>query len=501
MCISMKLKCLSILLVFHWIFLSARPWALAGDPGGETRARTETAVLRQRIANLEEQNAIIHRQLVEIQKRLDLSPLRESNGAPAKANGQVIPVSSLTLSSSEIVAKQTETIQTAAATAPAAPPSSSAAAASPAPQNAPPDRLAVRTEGNQSEVSFYGFVRVDAIFDDSRPSAFQTPTFIRSEGPDMENRSNFAFHPRLTRMGLNYRGLLLDGLGGSRITGKIETDFQNGGRESRAVARYRHAYLQLGWEDSSLLVGQTWDIISPLYPTVNADTLMWNAGNLGDRRVQMRYTYEPQTGLSLRAGLGLTGAVDNQDVDGNGVRDGEASTLPNLQGRIGYHSSGGTVRAGLWGHYAQLETDALFGGVKDFDSYSFGGDYEFRFHPAVSLKGELWTGSNLSDFRGGIGQSFNTVTGEEIGSRGGWVELGLRASRYSFSTGYTIDDPENGDLLDGSRTKNRAWYVTNQFRLAPPVLLGLDYLYWKTNFKGREGGIDNRVNLYLIYNF
>ena len=101
----------------------------------------------------------------------------------------------------------------------------------------------------------------------------------------------------------------------------------------------------------------------------------------------------------------------------------------------------------------------------------------------------------------GNGQSFNTATGEKIGSRGGWVELGLRASRYAFSTGFTIDDPENEDLLSGARTKNRAWYVTNQFRLAPPVLLGLDYLHWKTNFKGREEGIDNRVNLYLIYNF
>ena len=91
---------------------------------------------------------------------------------------------------------------------------------------------------------------------------------------------------------------------------------------------------------------------------------------------------------------------------------------------------------------------------------------------------------------------------EEIGSRGGWMELGLRASpRYSFTTGYTIDDPHNGDLLDGARTNNRAWYVTNRFRLAPPILLGIDYLYWKTNFKGRETGTDNRVNLYLIYNF
>ena len=72
---SIKLKHLSILLLFNWIFLSARPWVLAADPGDETRARTETEMLRQRIAKLEEQNAIIQRQLVETQKRLDLLPL------------------------------------------------------------------------------------------------------------------------------------------------------------------------------------------------------------------------------------------------------------------------------------------------------------------------------------------------------------------------------------------------------------------------------------------
>ena len=496
---GMKFMRLSILLLLTFVLRIPSSWAFTEELGGEAGAHQETAVketdlLHERIAELEEQNALILLQLAEIRKHLALSPFPDSNGTQA-GNGRVVPVSLSNGSLREIAAKEGETAVAVSGI------SAVATAPSTALQGQLPDRLAVRTEGNQSEVSFYGFVRVDAIFDDSRPSAFQTPTFIRSEGPGMENRSNFTFHPRLTRMGMNYRGPLLDSLGGSRISGKIETDFQNGGRESRAVARYRHAYLQLGWENSSLLVGQTWDIISPLYPTVNGDTLMWNAGNLGDRRVQLRYTYEPQSGLSLRAGLGLTGAVDNQDADGNGVRDGEASTMPNLQGRFGYHAPDGRVRAGVWGHYAQMETDALFGGVKDFNSYSFGGDYEIRFHPAISLKGELWKGSNLSDFRGGIGQSFNTATGEEIGSRGGWVELGLRASRYAFSTGYTIDDPENEDLLPRARTKNRAWYVTNQFRLAPPVLLGLDYLYWKTNFKGREEGIDNRVNIYFIYNF
>ena len=290
-------------------------------------------------------------------------------------------------------------------------------------------------------------------------------------------------------------------MGDAQLTGKIELDFQNGGRESRAVPRYRHAYMQMAWGSQSLLIGQTWDLISPLYPSVNADTLMWNAGNLGDRRVQFRYSYAPFQGLTFQAAMGLTGAVDSQDADSNGILDGEASTMPNFQGRVGYNAPNNVVRLGAWSHFGREHTDTMFGGKNDFDSYSYGADYEVRFTAQASLRGEVWAGSNLSDFRGGIGQSFLTSTGKEIDSRGGWIELGLRGGPYGFSTGYTMDSPKNGHVAGGAATENRAWYVTNQFRLAPQITFGLDYLYWKTDLKGLNDGTDNRVNLYMIYGF
>jgi hypothetical protein len=356
----------------------------------------------------------------------------------------------------------------------------------------------LKTEGG-SEMSIYGFFRLDTIFDSNRADNAQFPTFILPKDP-AGNQYNFALHPRLSRLGFNFRGALLDSLGGARIGGKLETDFQNGGKESRAIVRFRHAYLRLSWENSSLLMGQSWDIISPLYPTVNPDSMMWNAGNLGDRRPQVRYTYEPSSGFSLRAGAGLTGAVSPQDLDGGGGRDGEASGLPNFQSRIGYRSD--RINLGFWGHFARERTDQPIAGKRDFDSYSSGFDYELRLSSVVGLKGEWWRGANLNDFRGGIGQGVNIVSGSEIDSRGGWIELGLRAARvYSFSAGFTIDDPENEDILDGGRTENRAWYITNQFRLADPFLFGLDYLHWRTTYKGLEKGIDNRVNLYVLYNF
>lgn len=356
-----------------------------------------------------------------------------------------------------------------------------------------------------STLELYGFVRIDAIYDDSRPNAAQTPTFIPSEdSPETTDESNFTLHPRLTRFGANLEGPEIDALGGARVLGKVEIDFQAGGSESRQKIRMRHGWFKLAWEDSSLLAGQTWDIISPLYPTVNSDTLMWNAGNLGDRRPQIRFTHEPGN-VSFVAGVGLSGAIDAKDLDDDGVRDGERASLPHLQARLGGRIPLGGDRVaalGISGHAAEEEISTPIAGEESFSSHSISLDYAIDLTSRLVWRGELWTGENLSDFRGGIGQGVNVATGEEIASEGGWTELGIDISEvYSFYTGYTLDDPDDEDLFPGARSENYAWYVVNRFQLGPAFLLGVDYLNWTTEFLGRPDGDDNRFNLYAIYKF
>jgi hypothetical protein len=445
--------------------------------GGSTAlAQTPSAAeieLRRRIAQLEAQNAAILEQLAEIQSRLPQTPANvlASRGVEVASTTPIVP----------------STIAAAAA----------APQAAPAQAAAPPT---VQTEGNRSMITFYGFARLDAVFEDSRINSSQTPTFVPSEAEGAENRSNFTLHPRLTRFGMNYRQAApMDTMDGATLSGRIELDFHNAGSNSRAIPRYRHVFLNLAWGPHSILAGQTSDIISPLFPTVNSDTLMWNAGNLGDRRAQFRYAFGRATGVNLQFGAGLTGAIDGQDRDANGVLDGEQSTMPNFQGRLGYASA--KVIAGVWSHYGRTHTDTAFAGKNDFDHYSYGADFDLRFTPQVSLRGEAFAGSALSDVRGSVGQSFNTTTGKEIDSRGGWIELGIRPGRYFLSLGHTVDDPKNGHVPANGQTLNRSWYVTNQFRLAPPVTAGIDYTFWQTRFKGLPEGTDNRINLYLMYGF
>src|SRR5581483_3749696 len=155
----------------------------------------------------------------------------------------------------------------------------------------------VVSAGNR--IKFYGFLRLDTDIDSQRPNAPETPLYIASPDPKLGGKpdaGNFAFHPRLTRFGVDYTGPEVASLGDAQLSGKLELDFENGGSESRQIIRIRHAYLQLHKDDFTMLAGQTWDVFSPLFPTVNNDTLMWNAGNLGDRRPQFRVSYDPKIG-------------------------------------------------------------------------------------------------------------------------------------------------------------------------------------------------------------
>ena len=375
-----------------------------------------------------------------------------------------------------------------------------------------------------SRFSLYGFVRVDAIYDDSRPSNPEVPGFILSEDPNApvgigaggENRNDFTLHTRLTRLGLNFRGPDINGLGDPEVTAKIEVDFYNiglaGQAPSRAALRMRHGYLKLDWEDASLLAGQTSDLISPLYPVVNNDLVMWGAGNLGDRRPQIRGEYrlgvQDDSTLFLQAAIGLTGADDNQDLDpggafGAGFRDGQTSGLPTLQGRVAYQfqAPAGKAEIGAWGHYAWEDPDTEFAGRRQFRSSAIGLDVQIPVVDRLTIKGEIWSGKNADDVRGGIFQGINTVTGDEIRSRGGFGELVFTLNDHvTLHGGISRDDPNNRDLNLGGRAANRIWYVASRYTIGP-VQAGLEYLNWMTGYVGFDKGDDNRIGGFLAYRF
>ena len=376
-----------------------------------------------------------------------------------------------------------------------------------------------------SEIQFYGFLRMDAAYNTSRMSDTQIPVFVRSEDPKApgaapENQSEFTLYTRMTRFGLNLKGGEVEAMGSPKLTGRIEVDFYGGpASDSRNMFRMRHAWAKLQWGNFFLLAGQTSDLISPLYPSVNADMLMWGTGNLADRRPQTRAQYTLPIGaahLFIQGAAGLTNAIDRKDLDKNGVPDGEVSGLPTLQGRLALRlpiwktDSGKShpLEIGAWGHQAWEELDAPLGDAQEdaFQSRVVGVDVKLPlYRDRLALIAEGWTGKNLSDVRGGILQGINTKTGAEINATGGFAQLSwtvAKSERYKniLHAGIAMDDAEDTDLNDGDRDLNRAVFGAVQ-SVFGHFTLGIEYFHWVTEYVGFGTGTSDRINLYTIYNF
>ena len=358
------------------------------------------------------------------------------------------------------------------------------------------------TTPSSEKITAYGFIRTDAIYDTSagNPNG-QFPQFVKSPDDPAVRGANdqFSLHPRLTRLGFNLVSPA-DTLPGWNLGGKIEFDFQNGGSESRPTPRARLLYVNMQRGPNGWRIGQDWDLISPLLPSPNDDSLLWNTGNLGDRRPQIRFTHDEPGGSQFAISLGLTGAIDAKDLDGNGVRDGEDSGSPHLQARYGWKNAKSGI--GLWGFAGRERTTIPVAGKTNFSSSGFGIDWTHAFSKTADFKGEVWTGKNVSDFRGGIGQGIQTSTGNQVRSTGGWAEIGFFPTpKHRIAFGYGEDNPNDADISANGKTRNRTAYIHNKWTLGTGLELGLNYMYWTTTYKGLSPGIDHRFNLFLTRKF
>lgn len=383
-------------------------------------------------------------------------------------------------------------------------------------------------------LEFYGHVTLNAIVQDASSTGVSDIDGIMWADPDppgADNDSKFSLHARRSRFGLNYRSNVpADYLMGGKLDGKIEADFWPGGDSpSRNILRMRHAFLRSMWEgtDISVMAGQYWDIISPLYPTADLNLILWNSGNLGDRRPQIRASWQPSFGsadIDITAGIFRTEAVGRQNLDGAGADDGVQSGKPMYQGRIGIKFPGWVkdkkVALGISGHSSREHSSTPVGmdQEQNFKSHSLNIDLDIPIlsgllmaRDFLQIRSELFTGRNLNDLRGGVGQGVNAVDGDEIDSKGGWMELKYTFNDFwNITGGYAVDDPQDSDLPvivpgegdNPSRKDNKTFYLTNWFNFGSKLDVFIVYENHQTSFFGSDNDGDvNRFSTFFRYTF
>jgi hypothetical protein len=341
------------------------------------------------------------------------------------------------------------------------------------------------------------------------------PMWVTNEydGTVPQNDAAFIMHPRLTRVGMRFKGWEINERW--KVDVGVEVDFQSftDPFESRAAVRMRLAYVRLHREHWQFMGGQHWDVISPLRPNVNLNGENWNVGNLGDRRPQFRVTFAPPLGddgkIYFAGALALQGAVQTADVYRHNLpTDVQDDTFPQLQGRFGVKQPVGNVviKMGVWGHFANEEVFVDTTLVKEeYDSWSAGADFLMKIADKVKILGELWTGENLPDVRGGVAQGIDPVNRIGIRSSGGWGEFDYIASeKVTLLGGYSIDNPKDSDLkYDDMRSKNQQIYGAVRWKpWAGKFLLGFDFMHWRTDFTSYDDtSTSNHFDIHMDYFF
>lgn len=198
---------------------------------------------------------------------------------------------------------------------------------------------------------FYGQVRTD-LFYNSRANEeavdgifylYPKDRSLDAYGKDLNANSNGSFAALFTRLGLDVTGPQINGK--IKTSAKIEIDF-HGSANSYTIARIRHAYFNLNWNTSNLLVGQTWH---PLFGDVAPHILNQSVGapyQPFSRSPQIRYQFAHKA-------IRLTGAAIwqaqfmSQGPSGKSVDYLKYSKVPELYMGVDYIKNNFQAGAGI----------------------------------------------------------------------------------------------------------------------------------------------------------
>jgi hypothetical protein len=295
--------------------------------------------------------------------------------------------------------------------------------------------------------------------------------------------------------------------------GKVEFDFQGtSSLENKGTVLLRHAYWEVKNEEFRLLGGQTWDVISPLYPGTIMYTVYWGAGNIGYRRAQFR----GERYIAFSDDLLLT---TQGSINGNIVADtppasinasGDQSEWPILEGRaaLTFGARGKTdhpIVLGASSHIGEQRFTFISpNAAKDLraKTWSFNVDLKAPITDRFGFQGEFQTGEDLSTFYGGILQGYDFVLRDSIYDTGGWMEVWYDWSPIWHShVGYCVDDPLDKDISAGGRTYNSAYFGNLIYDVTKQFNCGLEVSSWRTLYKGKTPGEAVRIEFMAKYGF
>lgn len=260
---------------------------------------------------------------------------------------------------------------------------------------------------NGFDISTYGFIKASSIYSTHALGSFNNinlsaPTFVPAQTRSQDKSARLSFQTQQSRVGFNFEKM-------KDLKAKLEFDFIDFNKSSPTVQmnpRVRIASMTYRWDNHTVLIGQDWDLFSPVTTfTFDIVGLYFMAGNTGFMRQQIQYLRQ-EGDWEFAAALGMAG---NNPTGTDS--DLELDRSPSYAARATKILRSG--RIGLSGIYSRLTYETSNGVTQDV--YGINGFYEHLTGP-FSLKSEIYYGKNLGNIGTlALGKGTNTAHVKEFG--------------------------------------------------------------------------------------
>lgn len=190
---------------------------------------------------------------------------------------------------------------------------------------------------------FYGQIRTDLYYNSRANEETVDGLFymypkdkVRDpKDEDLNATPNGSFYTLYTRLGVDVAG---PKLGNAKTSAKVEVDFRGSGT-SYSTVRIRHAYFNLDWGTSALMVGQYWH---PLFGDVSPQILNLSVGapfQPFSRAPQIRYRYTEKD-FTLTGALVWQSQYTSQGIKGKSQEYIKNGCVPEIYIGADYKNDG-----------------------------------------------------------------------------------------------------------------------------------------------------------------
>ena len=197
---------------------------------------------------------------------------------------------------------------------------------------------------------FYGQIRTDLYYNsraneetvDGLFYMYPKDKVYDENGQDLNSTANSSFYTLYTRLGVDVAG---PKLGNAKTSAKVEVDFRGSGT-SYSMIRIRHAYFNLDWGTSALMVGQYWH---PLFGDVSPQILNLSVGapfQPFSRAPQIRYRFTKKNWM-LTGALVWQSQYTSQGPEGKSQNYIKNSCVPEVYIGADYTNGGLMAGAGV----------------------------------------------------------------------------------------------------------------------------------------------------------